>query len=94
MKIKRERLQLISDILKAIQEKDGKIKPTHIMYKANLSSQMLDEYLKYLSQNQFIKESRSTKGKTYSLTDKGFKYINQYKLIDSFVESFGLNEEE
>jgi len=91
MKIKRERLQIIQDILKVIQGRNGKIKPTHIMYKANLSHQMLDEYLKYLVSTEFIKESESGKGKTYALTQKGFDYINKYELIVRFVESFGLN---
>ena len=91
MKIKRERLQIIHDILKVIQQKNGKIKPTHIMYKANLSHQMLDEYLKYLISNRFINETKSSRGKVYTLTQKGFDYINQYKLIVGFVESFGLD---
>ena len=46
MNKKRDRLQVIYDILKAIQEKNGKIKPTHILYKSNLSHQMMEEYLK------------------------------------------------
>jgi len=89
--MKRERLQLIHDILKAIQGKEGRIKPTHIMYRANLSHQMLDEYLKYLKSNGFIKEIKLSKGKSYSLTDKGLKYIEEYKSITTFIDSFGLN---
>ncbi len=88
---KRERLEVIYDILKAIQNKNSKIKPTHIMYKANLSHQMLEDYLKDLIKKQFITETKSAKGRTYSLKDKGFEYINKYKIITGFIESFGLD---
>lgn len=91
MSSKRDRLQIIHDILRAIQRNDGRIKPTHILYKANLSHQMLDEYLKELLKKGFIRENETKKGKTYSLTDKGFKYLDDYRLIVNFVERFGLD---
>jgi len=89
MRTKRERLQLIHDVLKVIQ--DGKRKPTHIMYKANLSHQMLNEYLEYLLSQGFIVGKNSKKSKIYELTEKGHKYLKEYATISSFVESFGLD---
>ena len=91
MSKKRDRLRVIHDILKAIQEKNGKIKPTHILYKSNLSHQMMEEYLNELISKNFIIETKTKKGKTYSLTQKGFDYLNKYSLIVDFVDSFGLN---
>lgn len=88
--MKRDKLKVIRDILRVIREKDGKIKPTHIMYKANLSHQMLEEYLKDLISKEFIIENETKKGRTYSLTEKGFKYLNKYKMIAEFTDSFGL----
>jgi predicted transcriptional regulator len=88
---KRERLQVIYDILNSIRDKNGKIKPTHILYKSNLSHQMMDEYLPELITKDFITENTIGKGKTYSLTQKGFDYLNKYRLIVDFVESFGLD---
>ncbi len=90
---KRDRLQVIYDILKAIREKDGKIRPTHILYKSNLSPQMLDDYLKELILKKFIMERKNAGGKTYSLTEKGFEYLQKYRLVVEFVDSFGLGEE-
>jgi predicted transcriptional regulator len=90
MSAKREKLQVINDILKAIRKKDGKIKPTHILYKANLSSQMLNEYLGELIKGGFVIENIEKKGKTYSLTQKGFDYLNQYSRVREFIETFGL----
>ncbi|MBU3923631.1 MAG: hypothetical protein KJ592_01825 [Nanoarchaeota archaeon] len=88
---KRNRLQVIRDILSTINKKKGEIKPTHILYKSNLSHHMMDEYLKELISKKFIKENRKTRGKTYSITKKGKDYLDQYKLITNFTESFGLD---
>ena len=90
MNRKRERLEVIYDILKAIADKNGKIKPTHILYKSNLSHQMMSEYLRELIDGKFVVELDSASGKTYSLTEKGFAYLDKYKVIVDFVDSFGL----
>lgn len=93
MGAKRDRLQVIRDILNAIKDKNGRIKPTHILYKANLSHQMMNEYLNELIIKGFIVEEASKKGKTYSLTNKGFDYLSKYNLMVDFVDSFGLGEQ-
>ena len=80
-----------------IQEKNGKAKPTRILYKSNLSHIMMKEYLKDLLTRGLIKETiakDSKAGRTYSLTSKGTDYLSQYRTIVSFMDSFGLNEEE
>ena len=53
---KRGRLQIIYDILSAVRAKGGTIKPTHLLYKSNLSHQMMGEYLKDLIAKEFIQE--------------------------------------
>jgi len=88
--MRRERIVIIHDILKTIQEK-GKAKPTHILYKSNLSSQMLKDYLKDLISKGFVEEI-SEKSKHYILTDRGYKYLKDYNVIKSFMESYGLDE--
>lgn len=92
---KRGRLQIIHDILGAIRDKGGTIKPTHLLYKSNLSHQMMNEYLKDLIKKEFITEEISPKNnsKTFSLTSKGYDYLSEYKKVIKFVESFGLEED-
>jgi len=51
---------------------------------------MMEEYLKELMAKGFIIENKESTGKTYSLTQKGFDYLNKYKLIADFTGSFGL----
>ena len=88
---KRDRLRIIYDILKAVHDKNGRIRPTHILYKSNLSHQMMEEYLNELLGEEFIVENRRDDGgKTYSMTQKGYDYINKYKMIAEFTDSFGL----
>lgn len=89
---KRERTEIIYDVLKAIQNKGGEAKPTHILYKSNLSSQMMNEYLDFLLEKDFIKRTETKKAKYYSLKDKGYKYIEDYARIREFMDSYDLDE--
>jgi predicted transcriptional regulator len=87
---KRGRLEIIKDILEVIRSKSGTIKPTHILYKSNLSHQMMQDYLAELIQKGFIQEGRSSQGKRYAITPKGLTYLQKYNSIVDFTESFGL----
>lgn len=87
---KRTRLEVIKDILEVIKSKNGKIKPTHILYKSNLSYQMMEDYLKELMEKELIREQKTKQGRTYMLTDKGFDFLAEYGRIQAFTNSFGL----
>ena len=94
MSKKRGRLQIIHDILNAVRAKGGTIKPTHLLYKSNLSHQMMGEYIKELKGKDFITEHEGKKGsKTFSLTKKGYDYLAEYRTVVKFIESFGLEED-
>jgi len=87
---KRDRLTIIHDILQVIMQKP-KAKPTHILYKSNLSHQMLTEYINELIEKGFITEKKEKNTKSYTLTDKGYNFISDYSKIKSFIESYGLD---
>ncbi len=88
--MKRSRLEIIKDILKIIQEKKNKIKPTPLLRYSNLSSQSFSQYIEELLKKGFIKEAGEKGKKFFSLTQKGFTYLEKYRDIISFVEDFGL----
>lgn len=91
MNKKRTRLEVIKDILEVIKSKNGRIKPTHILYKSNLSYIMMEEYLDELKEKGFIVELSRGNSRTYQITDKGIQYLAKYSVIANFTESFGLN---
>ena len=87
---KRERLEVIRDILNSIRNNKN-IKPTRLLYSSNLSPQMFKEYINELIEKKFIsldvdKEDK----KTFSLTKRGNEFLEEYRTIERFVENFGL----
>lgn len=87
---KRERLDIIKDILKTIRG-NRQIKPTRLLYSSNLSPQMFKEYINELIAKGFIKlEVDDNEKKTFSLTKKGSDFLMEYKVIEEFIENFGL----
>ena len=90
MNKKRNKLEIIRDILEVVKNRSGRIKPTHILYKSNLSHQMMEEYLAELKGKELIIESKMGNGKTYSITQKGVDYLSKFRMISEFTESFGL----
>ena len=96
MAARRSRLELIFDILLAIQNKGGKIKPTHLMYKSNLSHKLLNNYVEELVSRELIsveeeftrKKQKSTK--TVIITDKGLEFLAEFRRMRQFTDAFGL----
>jgi predicted transcriptional regulator len=89
-KPRRSRMDIIHDMLAAIQRKGGLIKPTHLMYKANLSHQLMKEYVDELMEKGFMDEGIDEKKKVYVLTEKGNEYLAQYRKMKEFQDAFGL----
>ncbi len=89
MSPRRTNIEIINDILKAIQKARG-LKPTHVMYKANLSHKLLKEYLEDLTAKGMITEIAEKGKKLIINTDKGLKFLEKYEQMEKFKESFGL----
>jgi len=86
---KRERLQVIFDILKAVRD-HNKIGPTRLLYASNLSPQMFKEYTDELVNKEFVTITQQKNKKIFQLTDKGYKFLEEYQTITKFIENFGL----
>ena len=89
MNERRDKLRIIYDMLAAVQDKGGKIKPTHLLYKSNLSHSKMQIYLNDLFAKDMIKEELNKANKCYIITKKGIKCLEDYKKIKEFTDSFG-----
>lgn len=97
MSARRSRLELIFDILLAIQNKGGVIKPTHLMYKSNLSHKLLNAYLEELIQKELVlieeepaRKKKMTPSKIVRITDKGLGFLEEFRRMREFTDAFGL----
>jgi len=87
---KRNKLEIIQDILKIIQENHNSIKPTPLLRQSNISTARFKEYFNDLIKKKFIRETDYKGNKYISLTEKGFKFLEKYKTITGFIEEFEL----
>ena len=88
---KRERLEVIYDILEIIRSNHNSIKPTPLLRYSNLSSKSFNEYYQDLFKKELVRETLDKKQKKHiSLTDKGFKFLEKYKMIQGFIDEFEL----
>jgi predicted transcriptional regulator len=85
----RSALRINLDILNAIQEM-GDAKPTHILYKANLSHDRLVRYLDELAAKGLIEVQQEGENRTYKMTTKGVSFLIEMRRAESFVQGFGL----
>lgn len=87
---RRTKIDIVCDMLTAIQEKGGAILPTHLLYKSNLSHGRLKQYVNELKTKALVAEIER-KGKThFVLTEQGAKFLANYRQLREFTEAFGL----
>jgi predicted transcriptional regulator len=88
---KRSEISIFVEILRFIFDSRDMAKPTHIMYKANLSHKTLKTYMGKMMADGLV-SMRDLEGKSYfSLTDKGRKFLIGYKKVRVFSDAFGID---
>jgi len=87
---RRSKVAIFGDILRTIEKKNGKAKPTHILYGANLSHDRLKTHLESLISQGFI-EKMSEDGQTfYVLTDRGKEFLSGFNKMERYFDAFGV----
>ena len=82
-------LRINLDILNAVRD-EGDAKPTHILYRANLSHERLVRYLDDLTAKGLIEMKQEGENRTYSITPKGVGFLIEMRRAESFVQGFGM----
>jgi len=77
---RRSQMEILIDILKAVAE--GKEKPTHIMYRANLSWIRLKKQLNFLLNQELLLEISVDNGTIYKMTPKGKEVLEYFKRLE------------
>ena len=90
MSERRSKLEIVGDILNAIQAKGGTIKPTHLLYKSNLSHERMKLYVEELETKGLIEEKQLKEKKMFSITDKGFEFLASFRKVKEMEDAFGI----
>ncbi len=81
-KDRRSKMEMYLDILRAIGS--GAEKPTHVMYKANLSWVVMRGFLENLKSQGLVEESVVEGRSSLHLSNRGFELLNQFMLVREY----------
>jgi len=87
--MRRTKIETIYDILVTIKAEDGRVRPTRLLYKSNLSHNKMMEYLSELMEKGMVYEEEEKGKKYYVITEKGVEFTSEYRRMRNFLGSFG-----
>ncbi|RJQ22283.1 hypothetical protein C4580_01075 [Candidatus Woesearchaeota archaeon] len=88
--MKRAKIDIVYDMLKAALDKGGRILPTHLLYKSNLSHQRMKVYIDELMQRKLLAQTEHKGKMHYEITDEGRKFVADFAKVKEFTQAFGL----
>jgi predicted transcriptional regulator len=83
-------MDIISDMLSIIRERGGSIKPTHLMYKANLSHKQMKGYIDELIGKKLIETGDFGRDRKIRITKNGVDFNLKYMQMKELEKTFGL----
>jgi predicted transcriptional regulator len=82
---RRSKMEVKIDILQAIAEGAGR--PTHIMYRSNLSWAVMRNFIRALEEQGLVSASDVEGRKNYVLTSKGIRVLETYANVRKQLEA-------
>jgi predicted transcriptional regulator len=86
---KRSRCRIFADILASIQSEE-RTKITHVIHDANLPHGRLMDYLVKMERSRLIEIVKDGVETYYTITEKGKKYLVEFKKFQEFGDVFGV----
>ena len=91
--MRRSKMEMYIDILK-VMAKNGPLKLTHVMYKANLNCSVLKQNLDFLIKQNLIEEQITIKRRnkikiSYAITERGRTVIKYFNEVDVALQITG-----
>ena len=91
MIMRRSKLEMHVDILKALARHRGPLKLTHVMYKANVNCSVLKQYLDFLIQHNLITEQTLLKRRcrtkiVYTITERGLTVLKHFRELNNALQ--------
>jgi predicted transcriptional regulator len=77
-------MDIMTEILKIAKE--GILK-TQIMYKANLSFTQLNDYLKFMLNNNLINQTNIEGKEVYVITEKGLNFLQRHNELTKLLKT-------
>ena len=90
MNLRRTKTQIYLDILRSVERSRGKLKKTHIVYKANLTHSRLESYLDFLLSKGFLIEVENGGHVFYKITEEGLKFLSEVNKLKEISDAFGI----
>lgn len=81
---RRDSITIVAEILEITNKGNSK---THIMYEANLSFQLTNEYLKFMLKINLLEESIKNNQKVYKATEKGVNFLENFYNLANLLET-------
>ena len=83
MGTRRDRMQIIEDILRAAEDPRGALK-THLVYGSNLNFMRLENYLDFLLEKEMLEFTNE--GSKYFITGKGREFLKMAQVTRGFLK--------
>ena len=90
MAARRNRNEIIYDILDSLVKNNGQLKPTRLLYKANMSHSQMKEYISELKDKDLLELTEEKSKQYYKLTTKGYEFFNNLRKIREMSDALGL----
>lgn len=77
-------------MLDALSKNRGRLKPTRLLYKANLSHAQMKDYLAELESKDLVRLVQEKKAQYYEITEEGYRFLHRLGRIIEMSDALGL----